>query len=97
MSAFKIGDSLFRPTSNVSKTKKTKATDESKSPALSRSAFDTAGISANPLTVMPRMSSIGGQDTQRLQSEAVESFLRESAAELDDYFTRAYGFDDVPV
>ena len=55
--------------------------------------LDTASVNPNRLAVMPRMSAISSGGAQQIKSETVESMLRDSAAELDDYFTKAYGFD----
>ena len=95
MSVFKIGGSSIRPMSGASggaKTEKKTAQD----PSPSKSGFDTASINANPLAVMPRMSLIRENSAQHLQGETVETLLRNSAAELDDYFTAGYGFDEKP-
>ncbi len=94
MSAFKIGGSPFRSPSGVAggKRPESKVKPESAAPA-SKNAYDTASFQTNRLAVMPRMSTVGGPSAQRVPGEAVESLLRDSAAELDDYFTKAYGFD----
>ncbi|MBE7007929.1 MAG: hypothetical protein E7422_02080 [Ruminococcaceae bacterium] len=93
MSPFKIGDSQFRPVSNVSG-KKLKEKEAPQSAPPSKSAFDTASVNSNRLAVMPRMSTVGGQDAQHVQSKTVESLLKDSAAELDEFFAKGYGFDE---
>ena len=92
MSAFKIGGSPFRPTSDITAGKKPKSKETAQSDAPSKSAFDTASVHPNRLAVMPRMSTVSGNTAQHVQGGTVESMLRDSAAELDDYFSRAYGF-----
>ena len=92
MSAFKIGGSLFRPSPGVSGGKKQEGKAPAENAAPQKNGFDT--VKLNKLAVMPRMSSMTGQGAERLQSEAVEALLKDSAAEMDDYFTEAYGFRD---
>lgn len=92
MSAFKIGGFSFRPTHGVSNVKKADSKAIERSEELSRSKADSMELRPNRLAVMPRMSTISGQTTQHLQSGTVESLLKDSAAELDDYFSKAYGF-----
>ncbi len=94
MSAFKIDGSLFRPAPGISGSKKTEKDSAGKSAAPSMGGFDRTSFNRNPLAVMPRMSTVGGQNAQHVQGETVETMLRDSAAELDDYFTKAYGFDE---
>lgn len=93
MSAFKIGGSPFRPASEITGSKKVKTTEAAPGAAPSKGGFDTASVNPNRLAVMPRMSAVGGNSVQHMRGETVETMLRESAQELDDYFTRAYGFD----
>ena len=92
MSAFKIGGFSFRPSHGVSSVKKPNRKAIESSKELSRSKVDSMEFRPNRLAVMPRMSSISGKTAQHLQSESVESLLKDSAAELDDYFSKAYGF-----
>lgn len=92
MSISKIGDPLFRPTNGVTNSKKLEKKPEEKNAELSKSAYDSVKFRDNRLAVMPRMSSVSGESAQRMQSETVESLLKDSAAELDDYFSMAYGF-----
>ena len=92
MSAFKIGGSRFNPASGVSNTKKNELAKAEEEQFAQRKGggFDT--VKLNRLAVMPRMSAAAGQSAERLRGEAVESLLKDSAAELDDYFSEAYGF-----
>lgn len=92
MSVFKIGGSQFRPTGGVSGGREAEKKPEEKS-AASKSGYDTVKFRDNRLAVMPRMSAVGGESSQRLRGETVETLLKASAPELDDYFSRAYGFD----
>ncbi len=94
MSAFKIGGSPLRPTPEVAGVKKPKAKETAHAAAPSKGGFDTASVDPNRLAVMPRMSTVSSGSAQRVQGQTVESLLRDSAAELDDYFTTAYGFKD---
>lgn len=95
MSAFKIGGSPFRPANGVSNTQKPeKKVGETGTAAAKNGEFDTVNFRANRLAVMPRMSSLGTQSAQQAQGKAVESLLKDSAAELDDYFAGAYGFKE---
>lgn len=96
MSAFKIGDSPFRPTGGVSNSKKPEPKAEEKAAAPLKGAYDMVNVRANRLAAMPRMGAVGRQSAQHVRGGAVESLLKESAAELDDYFTGAYGFDGNP-
>lgn len=94
MSTFKIGGFSTRPASEITGSKKLKGKESTQqSAAPSKGAFDTASVNPNRLAVMPRMSAISSGGAQQIKSETVESMLRDSAAELDDYFTKAYGFD----
>ncbi len=93
MSAFQIGNSPFRPTQGVTGGKKPERKAE-ETAAPRKGSFDQGSFHANPLAVMPRMSALGGQTAQLERGEAVESLLRDSSAELDDYFTKAYGFKE---
>ncbi len=93
MSAFKIGDSRFRPTLGVSGEKRPEKKDAAPSAAPPKGGCDKASIRRSPLAVMPRIGTVAGQETRRMQGGAVETLLRDSAKELDEYFTRAYGFD----
>lgn len=93
MSVCRIGGTPFSPASNVTGGKKPKAKETAQSAALTRSAYDTAGIHSNPLAVMPRMSTVEGQSARHLRGEAMEKLLRDAAPELDAFFTAAYGFD----
>ena len=96
MSALKIGGFLFRPAGGAASGKKPEAKAEKKADAPSKGGYDTVNFRSDRLAVMPRMSTISGQATQHLRGEAMESLLRESASELDDYFSGAYGFDADP-
>ena len=93
MSALKIGGSPFRPASGVSGGKKTEAKAETNGASPSRGTYDTTDLHPNRLAVMPRMSALGSQNAQQAQGSAVETLLKESAAEVDDYFSNAYGFE----
>jgi len=94
MSAFKIGGLPSRPASEITGSKKLKTKESvQQSAEPSRSAFDAASVNPNRLAVMPRMSTITSIGVQQIKSEAVESVLRDSAAELDGLFTKAYGFE----
>lgn len=92
MFSFKIGGSPVRPTSDAAAGKKLKTKETAQAAEPSRSGFDTAVVNTQRLTVMPRMSTVNGNSAQHVQGETVESMLRDSAKELDDYFSRAYGF-----
>lgn len=94
MTAFKIEGSSFKPTGGISKNKKPEAKKEGESAAQSRGAYDTVRFRDNRLAVMPRMSAVSGNTTRHVQGETVESLLKDSAAELDDYFSQAYGFKE---
>lgn len=97
MSAFKIGGSPFRPANGVSGGKKpeaAKADGSVAAPSPKGGAYDTLRLRDNPLAVMPRMSSVGRESAQQVQSKTVESLLKDSSAELDGYFASAYGFKE---
>lgn len=95
MSAFKIGGFSSRPASEIAGGGKVKAREPARqSAAPSKSAFDTASVNPNRLAVLPRMSTITGGGTQHVKGEMVETLLRDNAAELDGYFSKAYGFDE---
>lgn len=95
MTDFKIGGAPLRPTPEAAGAKKTTAKEQAREAAApSKGGFDTASVNPNRLAVMPRMSKIGGESAQCIQGEAVETLLRDAAAELDDYFTKAYGFGE---
>lgn len=93
MSAFKIGGFSFRSTNGVSGAKKPESKTDEKAAAPSSGKTDSVELRPNRLAVMPRMSTINGQTVQHARSETVESLLKDSAAELDEYFSKAYGFD----
>lgn len=90
--ALKIGDASLRPVLDAGSGKRTEKKAPAESAAPAKGGFDTADFRANRLAVMPRMSSVGGRSAQRVQSGAVETLLKGSAEELDDYFAEAYGF-----
>ena len=94
MSPFRIGNSQFRPTSEITGGKKPKAAKEAAAEAPRQGEFDTASVNPNRLAVMPRMSAAGSGDAQGIKGSAVEALLRDSAQELDDYFSSAYGFKE---
>lgn len=94
MSVFKIGDSPFRPASGVANGKKAEPRSAGADAAPVKGGFDAVDLRANPLAVMPRMSAVESRTAQRLQSGSVESLLKASAAELDGFFTDAYGFGE---
>lgn len=95
MSAFTIGESPFRPAAGVTGSRKPQEKEAPQNGAApARASFDTATITPGALAAMPRLGAVGGQDAQRVQSETVEGLLRDSAAELDDFFTGAYGFGE---
>lgn len=94
MSIFQIGGSLFRPTNGVTNSKKPEKKPEEKDVELSKSAYDSVKFRDNPLAAMPRMSTVSGESAQRMRGETVESLLKDSATELDDYFSKAYGFKE---
>ncbi len=96
MSAFRIGGFSFRPASGVAAEKKVKPQETAQSEAPRKGGFDTANVNAGPLAVMPRMGAVGDSAAQQAKGSAVETLLRDSAAELDDYFAGAYGFDRKP-
>ena len=87
MTAFKIGGTPPRPGSGASKGKPAEAAAPEESAAAPKSGFDTAAF--RPFAAMPRMGAAGGKEAERTRSAAVESLLRDSSAEIDDYFTSA--------
>lgn len=93
MSAFKIGGSPFLPAPGPSGSKKPERRSGENSSVPSKGGYDTVNFHADRFAVMPRMGGVSGQSVQRLRSAAVESLLKDSAAELDSYFSKAYGFD----
>lgn len=94
MSPIKIGSSQFRPTSEITGGKKPAAAKEAAVEAPRQGEYDTASVNPNRLAVMPRMSTAGSGSAQSLKGSTVESLLRDSARELDDYFSSAYGFKE---
>ena len=92
MTAFKIGGAPLKPVSEVSKSKKPEAAALEESAAAPKSGFDTAAF--RPFAAMPRMGAAGGKEAERTRSAAVESLLRDSSEEIDDYFASAYGFKE---
>lgn len=95
MTAFKIGGSPLRPTPEAGGVKKAKTVEQAQSGAApAKGGFDTANVDPNRLALMPRMSKVGGESAQCVKGEAVESLLRDAAKELDDYFSKAYGFEE---
>lgn len=91
---FKIGDSHVRPTTAVTNGKKPEIKKEAESAAPQKGGFDTASFRKGPLAVMPRMSSVTSHASQEAQGKTVETLLKDSAAELDDFFTKGYGFSE---
>ena len=94
MTDFKIGGLPHQPTSGIAGGGTVREKETTQSAASARSGFDTASVNPNRLAVMPRISSVDGQSAQHVRGKTVESLLRDSAAELDDYFTMAYGFQE---
>ena len=92
MTAFKIGGGPPKPVSGASQRKKTEVAAQGESPAAPKSGFDTAAF--RPFAAMPRLGGADGKEAERARSAAVESLLRDSSAEIDDYFTAAYGFKE---
>lgn len=92
MTAFKIGGAPLQPVSGASKSKKPVAAAPEESTAAPKGGFDTAAF--RPFVAMPRMGAAGGKEAERTRSAAVESMLRDSSAEIDDYFASAYGFKE---
>ena len=92
MTAFKIGGAPLKPMSEVSKGKRPEAAAPEESAAAPKGGFDTAAF--RPFAAMPRMGAAGGKEAERARSAAVESMLRDSSAEIDDYFATAYGFKE---
>ena len=73
--------------------RKNERKSDEKSVAPSQNKIDAVQLRFNRLAVMPRMNTINGKSLQHMQSEAIESLLKNSAGELDEYFSKAYGFD----
>ncbi|MBE6910343.1 MAG: hypothetical protein E7474_12345 [Ruminococcaceae bacterium] len=98
MSDFKINGLPPQPVTGGAGSGKVKAAETAKEAGSvkvpGRSGFDTASVNPNRLAVMPRMSTAAAESVQRMRGETVESLLRDSAAELDGYFTKAYGFEE---
>lgn len=92
MTAFKIGGTPLQPVSGTSKSKKPEAAAPGENAAAPKGGFDTAAF--RPFAAMPRMGAMGGKEAERARSAAVESLLRDSSAEIDDYFASAYGFKE---
>ena len=92
MTAFKIGGTPPQPVSGASKSKKPEAAAPEENAAAPKSGFDTAAF--RPFAAMPRMGAAGGKEAERARSAAVESMLRDSSKEIDDYFVSAYGFKE---
>ena len=93
MTAFKIGGAPLKPMSEVSKGKRPEAAAPEESAAAPKGGFDTAAF--RPFAGMPRMGAAGGgKEAERARSAAVESMLRDSSEEIDDYFASAYGFKE---
>lgn len=92
MTAFKIGGAPLQPVSGASKSKTPEAAAPEESAAASKGGFDTAAF--RPFAAMPRMGAAGSKEAERARSAAVESMLRDSSAEIDDYFATAYGFKE---
>ena len=93
MSAFKIGGFAFRSWNGVFGLKKHEDKAEKKTVASTQRKTDSVELRPDRLAVMPRMSTIDRQTTQHIQGETIEAMLKDSAAELDTYFSAAYGFD----
>ena len=92
MTAFKIGGAPLKPVSGTSQSKKPEAVGPEESSVAPKGGFDTAAF--RPFAAMPRMGAAGGKEAERARSAAVESLLRDSSAEIDDYFAAAYGFKE---
>lgn len=92
MTAFKIGGAPLQPVSGASQSKKPEAAAPGESASAPKGGFDTAAF--RPFAVVPRMGAAGGKEAERAHSAAVESMLRDSSAEIDDYFASAYGFKE---
>lgn len=92
MTAFKIGGAPLQPVSGASKGKKPETAAPEEAAAMPKSGFDTAAF--RPFAAMPRMGAVSGKEAERARSAAVESMLRDSSAEIDDYFAAAYGFKE---
>lgn len=92
MTAFKIGGAPLQPVSRASKNKAAEAAAPEETGVAPKGGFDTAAF--RPFAAMPRMGAAGGKEAERARSAAVESMLRDSSAEIDDYFASAYGFKE---
>ena len=94
MTAFKIGGAPLQSVPGASKSKKPETATPGESAAAPKGGFDTAAF--RPFAAMPRMGmgAADGKEAERTRSAAVESLLRDSSAELDDYFATAYGFKE---
>lgn len=92
MTAFKIGGAPPQPVSGAAKSKKPETAAPEGSAAAPKGGFDTAAF--RPFAAMPRMGAADGKEAERTRSAAVESMLRDSSAEIDDYFAAAYGFKE---
>ena len=92
MTAFKIGGAPLQSVPGASKSKKPEAAAPEENTAAPKRGFDTAAF--RPFAAMPRMDAVGGKEAERARSAAVESMLRNSSAEIDDYFASAYGFKE---
>lgn len=93
MSAFKIGGFSFRSANDISRAKKAESKSDEQAAAPCQSKTDSVELCPNRLSVMPRMNTIGGKSMQHMHGETVESLLKDSAAELDAFFSKAYGFN----
>ena len=92
MTAFKIGGAPLQSVPGASKSKIPETAVPEESAAAPKSSFDTAAF--RPFAAMPRIGAAGGKEAERARSAAVESLLRDSSAEIDDYFAAAYGFKE---
>lgn len=82
MSVCKIGGFSFRSTNDISGAKKVERKSDEKSVAPSQAKTDAVRLRSNPLALMPRMNTISGKRLQHMQSETIESMLKDSAGEL---------------
>lgn len=92
MTAFKIGGAPIKPVSGAAQSKKSEATAPEEKASAPKGGFDTAAF--RPFAATPRMGAANGKEAERAHSAAVESMLRNSSAEIDDYFASAYGFKE---
>ena len=92
MTAVKIGGGPPKPVSGTPQSKKAGAAAPEENAAAPKGGFDTAAF--RPFAAMPRIGAAGGKEAERARSAAVESMLRDSSAEIDDYFASAYGFKE---